>query len=191
MSALVRVGRQVGPVQGAGRGRLKNGFPPSWPSEPGEWPSLLHVANGSVMKLLAETSPTTAESGKFSRSEEQAFTLADEKIVRRFGRGRSRWLWRRSGRRSKSPSGSKTGKGLGWHEHHPELSVATELFFRPGDAANLINSWIPWLEAVKKNPRKVLPKGCRPRPGRVHRANGPNLFRSPKFFVFLLSRQVY
>ena len=43
----------------------------------------------------------------------------------------------------------KTGKGLGWHEHHHELFVGTERFFRPGYAANLIAAWIPSLEGVE------------------------------------------
>jgi SAM-dependent methyltransferase len=44
----------------------------------------------------------------------------------------------------------KTGEGLGWHEHDSELFIGTERFFRPGYAANLINSWIPALEGVKE-----------------------------------------
>jgi hypothetical protein len=34
-------------------------------------------------------------------------------------------------------------------EHHPELFVGTERFFRPGYAANLITSWIPALDGVE------------------------------------------
>jgi SAM-dependent methyltransferase len=42
----------------------------------------------------------------------------------------------------------KTGKGMGWHEHHANVFVGTERFFRPGYAANLISAWIPSLEGV-------------------------------------------
>src|ERR1700690_438262 len=42
----------------------------------------------------------------------------------------------------------KTGEGLGWHEHHAELFVGTERFFRPGYAANLVAAWIPSLEGM-------------------------------------------
>jgi 2-polyprenyl-3-methyl-5-hydroxy-6-metoxy-1,4-benzoquinol methylase len=42
----------------------------------------------------------------------------------------------------------KTGKGMGWHEHDPDLFIGTERFFRPGYAANLISAWIPALEGV-------------------------------------------
>jgi 2-polyprenyl-3-methyl-5-hydroxy-6-metoxy-1,4-benzoquinol methylase len=52
---------------------------------------------------------------------------------------------------------------MGWHEHHPELFVGTERFFRPGYAANLIGSWIPALEGVKEKLERggtVADVGC-------------------------------
>src|SRR5579872_807016 len=42
----------------------------------------------------------------------------------------------------------RTGRGLGWHEHDGYLFRGTEMFFRPGYAANLIPSWLPALEGV-------------------------------------------
>jgi 2-polyprenyl-3-methyl-5-hydroxy-6-metoxy-1,4-benzoquinol methylase len=42
----------------------------------------------------------------------------------------------------------RTGKGLGWHEHHNDLFVGTKKFFRPGYLANLVSSWIPSLDGV-------------------------------------------
>jgi 2-polyprenyl-3-methyl-5-hydroxy-6-metoxy-1,4-benzoquinol methylase len=57
----------------------------------------------------------------------------------------------------------KTGKGLGWHEHHHEVFVGTERFFRPGYAANLIGSWIPALNGVDaklKSGARVADVGC-------------------------------
>ena len=42
----------------------------------------------------------------------------------------------------------RTGAGLGWHEHHDDVFVGCEQFFRPGYIANLIPSWIPALEGV-------------------------------------------
>jgi len=57
----------------------------------------------------------------------------------------------------------KTGEGLGWHEHHHELFVGTERFFRPGYAANLISAWIPALTGVDaklKNGACVADVGC-------------------------------
>jgi 2-polyprenyl-3-methyl-5-hydroxy-6-metoxy-1,4-benzoquinol methylase len=42
----------------------------------------------------------------------------------------------------------RTGKGVGWHEHDPELFCGTERFFRTGYNANLTSSWLPALEGV-------------------------------------------
>jgi len=57
----------------------------------------------------------------------------------------------------------KSGDGLGWHEHEPDLFRGTELFFRPGYIANLASSWIPALEGVEdklKSGGKVADVGC-------------------------------
>jgi 2-polyprenyl-3-methyl-5-hydroxy-6-metoxy-1,4-benzoquinol methylase len=57
----------------------------------------------------------------------------------------------------------RTGKGVGWHEHNPELFVGTERFFRPGYNANLVPNWIPALEDVEtklKGGAKVADVGC-------------------------------
>ena len=43
----------------------------------------------------------------------------------------------------------RTGGGVGWHEHHDDLFVGTERFFRPGYAANLTSAWIPALDGVE------------------------------------------
>jgi hypothetical protein len=42
----------------------------------------------------------------------------------------------------------RTGEGVGWHEHDPNLFFGTERFFRPNYEANLLSSWIPALEDV-------------------------------------------
>jgi SAM-dependent methyltransferase len=42
----------------------------------------------------------------------------------------------------------KTGKGIGWHEHDPNLFEGTERFFRPGYIANLVPGWLPALDGV-------------------------------------------
>ncbi|QYO68290.1 class I SAM-dependent methyltransferase [Leptolyngbya sp. 7M] len=57
----------------------------------------------------------------------------------------------------------KTGEGLGWHEHDSDLFCGTELFFRPGYNANLVNSWIPALEGVEEKlcfGARVADVGC-------------------------------
>lgn len=57
----------------------------------------------------------------------------------------------------------RSGKGVGWHEHDPELFCGTERFFRPGYNANLVSSWIPALEGVEaklQRGARVADVGC-------------------------------
>jgi SAM-dependent methyltransferase len=59
----------------------------------------------------------------------------------------------------------RTGKGLGWGDHHHHyLYESTERLFKPGYVANLTTSWIPALEGVEENLRKrdakVADVGC-------------------------------
>jgi SAM-dependent methyltransferase len=56
----------------------------------------------------------------------------------------------------------KTGEGIGWHEHDAGLFGGTERFFRPGYAANLVDSWIPalGLKEKLKAGAKVADIGC-------------------------------
>ena len=42
----------------------------------------------------------------------------------------------------------RSGKGVGWHEHDPDLFHGTERFFRPNYAAHLVSEWIPALTGV-------------------------------------------
>ena len=63
----------------------------------------------------------------------------------------------------KIEEGFRTGKGVGWHEHHHDLFHGTERFFRPGYAANLVSQWIPALDGVEAKLRaggKVADIGC-------------------------------
>ena len=57
----------------------------------------------------------------------------------------------------------RTGEGFGWHEHDHGVFRGTELFFRPGYAANLVSSWIPSLDGVEtklKAGASVADVGC-------------------------------
>jgi SAM-dependent methyltransferase len=42
----------------------------------------------------------------------------------------------------------RSGKGVGWHEHDPNLFEGVERFFRPGYNAHLVSEWIPALDGV-------------------------------------------
>lgn len=101
-------------------------------------------------------------SGKFSLSEEQAFVLADENSPA-FLPGAFQLALASTRSVDQITDAFKSGKGFGWHEHHHELFIGTERFFRPGYAANLIKAWIPALEGVEAKLRKgarVADVGC-------------------------------
>jgi SAM-dependent methyltransferase len=64
---------------------------------------------------------------------------------------------------SKVVDAFRSGRGVGWHEHDPELFEGTERFFRPGYKANLVGSWIPALDGVQAKLEagaKVADIGC-------------------------------
>jgi 2-polyprenyl-3-methyl-5-hydroxy-6-metoxy-1,4-benzoquinol methylase len=86
---------------------------------------------------------------KFYLTQEQAFTLADDNSPA-FLPGMFQVALAAVKAQGQITERFKTGDGLGWHEHDPELFVGTERFFRPGYAANLISTWIPALEGVKE-----------------------------------------
>ncbi len=43
----------------------------------------------------------------------------------------------------------RTGAGMAWGEHDPDLFVGTERFFKAGYVGNLVQSWIPALDGVQ------------------------------------------
>ena len=86
---------------------------------------------------------------KFYLTEEQACTLADDNSPA-FLPGMFQVALAAVKAQGQITERFKTGEGLGWHEHDPELFVGTERFFRPGYAANLVSTWIPALEGVKE-----------------------------------------
>jgi ubiquinone/menaquinone biosynthesis C-methylase UbiE len=57
----------------------------------------------------------------------------------------------------------RTGAGVGWHEHDPDVFAGCERFFRPGYLANLVPSWIPAVDGLADTLRaggKVADVGC-------------------------------
>jgi SAM-dependent methyltransferase len=99
---------------------------------------------------------------RYSLSEEQAFALADEKSPAYLP---GAFLLAISALRAvpQITERFRTGQGFGWHEHDHGLFRGTELFFRPGYAANLTSSWIPSLNGVEaklKAGAKVADVGC-------------------------------
>ncbi|HZB46081.1 MAG TPA: methyltransferase domain-containing protein [Pyrinomonadaceae bacterium] len=103
-----------------------------------------------------------ADAGRYSLSEEQAFALADERSPAYLP---GAFLLAVSALRAvpQITERFRTGEGFGWHEHDHGLFRGTELFFRPGYAANLISSWIPSLDGVEEKLKagaKVADVGC-------------------------------
>jgi SAM-dependent methyltransferase len=103
-----------------------------------------------------------AKTSKYSMTEEQVFTLADPTspayIPGAFLLARSVFIDEPT-----IEEAFKTGKGVGWHEHHSCLFEGTEKFFRPSYAGNLVSSWLPALEGVEaklKAGAKVADVGC-------------------------------
>lgn len=101
--------------------------------------------------------------GKYTLPDEQALALTDESSPAYIAGG-YQILTGLFKDEEKIISAFKTGKGLGWGDHHHYLFQGTERFFKPNYVANLTSSWIPALEGVeaklKQGGAKVADVGC-------------------------------
>jgi 2-polyprenyl-3-methyl-5-hydroxy-6-metoxy-1,4-benzoquinol methylase len=157
-AALIRIGDKLGLYKALAKGG------PQTPAE-------LAKSTGTTERYVREWLSAQAAggyvtyepmSGKFHLSEEQAFTMADESSPV-FLPGAFQVALAAIKAEEQLTEKFKTGAGMGWHEHHHELFVGTERFFRPGYAANLISAWIPALEGVDarlKSGARVADVGC-------------------------------
>ena len=103
-------------------------------------------------------------SGTYMLQEEQALALTDENNPAYIAGG-YQILAGLFKDQDKIIEAFRTGKGLGWGDHHHYLFEGTERFFKPNYVANLITSWIPALEGVEDKLRrgggtKVADVGC-------------------------------
>ncbi|MEE3851596.1 methyltransferase [Gordonia sp. LSe1-13] len=87
-------------------------------------------------------------SGRFSLTAEQAFCLADPDgpnvpaaFLTAMGTLRAE---------PKITEAFRTGAGVGWHEHHEDVFVGCDAFYRPGYVADLVPTWIPALDGVEE-----------------------------------------
>ena len=85
---------------------------------------------------------------KFSLTQEQAFTLAQEDSPA-YLPGAFELALGSLAAVPRIAESFRTGAGMGWHEHEDGVFHGCEKFFRPGYAANLVSSWIPSLHDVK------------------------------------------
>ena len=103
-----------------------------------------------------------ADNGRYELNEEQAVLLADETSPA-YVIGGFQGLLAATRILPKSVEAFRTGDGIGWHEHDPDLFQGTERFFRPGYLANLVQSWIPAFDGAEAKLRaggKVADVGC-------------------------------
>jgi SAM-dependent methyltransferase len=99
---------------------------------------------------------------EFSLSQEQAFTLANEDSPA-YLPGAFELALGSLAAVPRIADSFRTGEGMGWHEHVDSVFHGCERFFRPGYAANLVNSWIPALDGVKEKLEagaRVADVGC-------------------------------
>ena len=120
-------------------------------------PAELAAKTGTDERYLREWLASQAAGGyitydekskKFSLSEEQSFTLAQEDSPA-YLPGAFELALGSLAAVPRIAESFRTGAGMGWHEHHDGVFHGCETFFRPGYAANLASSWIPSLTDVK------------------------------------------
>ena len=99
---------------------------------------------------------------RYSLPPEQAYALADEQSPV-FLPGAFQGMLAAVRDAHKLTDAFRTGAGVGWDEHNPDLFEGTERFFRTGYQANLVSAWIPALEGVEAKLRsgaRVADVGC-------------------------------
>jgi 2-polyprenyl-3-methyl-5-hydroxy-6-metoxy-1,4-benzoquinol methylase len=103
-----------------------------------------------------------AGTGNYSLTEEQAFALTDPDGAV-FAPGAFELALATLRATPRIVEAFRTGEGVGWHEHDPEVFSGCERFFRPGYLANLVASWLPALDGVEEQLRagaRVADVGC-------------------------------
>jgi hypothetical protein len=93
-----------------------------------------------------EYDPST---GRYFLSAEQAEALNDEQSPHFVGGGFyiAKAMSAAVGRIEEA---FRSGGGMQWGEHDPDLFLGTELFFRPAYVGNLVSTWLPALTGIKE-----------------------------------------
>jgi len=146
---------------------LYKGLATGGPQTPAELASRTGTTERYVREWLASQAAggyvtLDADTGRFRLTEEQAFTLADEKSPA-FLPGAFQVALAATKAVPKLIEAFRSGEGMGWHEHDHELFHGTERFFRPGYAAHLVTEWIPALSGVEARLQagaRVADVGC-------------------------------
>lgn len=119
---------------------------------PAELAEKTHTAERYVREWLSAQAAAgyvmyESNTGKYSMSPEQAFTLADESSPAYLPGA----FYVAASMFKDEPSiteAFRTGKGVGWGEHSTDLFIGAEKFFRPAYSGNLVSSWLPSLDGV-------------------------------------------
>src|SRR2546421_5931083 len=102
------------------------------------------------------------DGGRYHLDDEQAFALADENSPA-FVPGAFQLACASVRDEPAITAAFRSGAGVGWHEHNPDVFAGCERFFRPGYAANLVSAWIPALDGVEAKlaaSARVADVGC-------------------------------
>jgi ubiquinone/menaquinone biosynthesis C-methylase UbiE len=113
-----------------------------------------HAASGYVNYL--------ADSGRYQLSPEQAMLFAREESPAFIVGGFQTAL--AAGRIvDRLTDAFKSGDGIGWHEHHPDMFPSCARFYKVGYLNHLVQQWIPALQGVEdklKHGIRVADVGC-------------------------------
>jgi len=157
-AVLIVLGDRLGLYKAMGDGR---------PISPAELASRTGTSERYVREWLNANAASgyvtyDADTKKYTLPPEQALALAVENSPA-FLPGAFQIVSSCFNDQSKIENAFRSGKGVGWHEHHHDLFHGTERFFRPGYIANLTSQWIPALNGVEAKLRqgaKVADIGC-------------------------------
>lgn len=157
-SSLAYIGQKLG---------LYKALAASGPSTPAELAANTSTTERYVREWLINQAASgyvdyDASSGKYSLAPEQAAALTNEDSPFYVGGG-FHVVKAMTQAVNRIEEKFKTGGGMLWGDHDPDLFVGTERFFRPGYATHLIASWIPSLTGMEeklKNGAKVADIGC-------------------------------
>ena len=87
-----------------------------------------------------------ATTGQYSMTAEQALAFADPAGLALPGAFELAAACLADG--SKVIEAFRTGEGVAWGDHHPDVYTGCERFYRPGYVANLVGSWIPAVDGL-------------------------------------------
>ena len=157
-SSLAYIGQKLG---------LYKALAASGPSTPAELAANTSTTERYVREWLINQAASgyvdyDASSGKYSLAPEQAAALTNEDSPFYVGGG-FHVVKAMTQAVNQIEEKFKTGGGMLWGDHDPDLFVGTERFFRPGYATHLIASWIPSLTGMEEKLKagaKVADIGC-------------------------------